>query len=262
MREEFAIELKDLTVAYKTGCNVLSGINVEIFASEFIAIIGPNGAGKSTLLKTISGWLKKTGGTLKIFGKEIEKISSAFRASLMGMVPQFVDMPIPLTVREIVMIGRTGWISRWMGMSKYDEKLVNEAMRSTDTFMLADKLFSELSGGEKQRVLIAMVLAQEPKIILLDEATSHLDINHAVEIMQLIKKFNRERKLTILMASHDINMASLFADRIFVMQNGNIVCGGTPFEVLTVANIKRFYNCDVEVYHKNRQVYVMPVVKI
>jgi iron complex transport system ATP-binding protein len=259
--EKSAIKFENVSGGYQPGNNVIHNITAEISTSEFAALIGPNGSGKSTLLKTACGWLKKSGGSLKIFGEDIEKITPSTRPSFVGMVPQTVETPLPLTAREIVMLGRTRNISRWRGASEYDREVIKSAMKCTDTLALADNFFYELSGGEKQRVLIAMALAQEPQIILLDEATAHLDINHTIEVMQIIKSLNKEKHLTILMASHDINITSLFADRIFIMKDGKIVCSGSSEEVLTPKNIKDFYNCDVEIYKKNGCIYTLPLIQ-
>jgi cob(I)alamin adenosyltransferase len=163
------------------------------------------------------------------------------------------------SVEEIVTMGRTASISRWSGVGDSDRKLIEQAMAYADVSGMRKRAFTELSGGERQRVIIAMVLAQQPRIILMDEATSHLDINHRLEIMQIIERLNREQGVTVLMVSHDLNMAAEFCERLLLLDGGNLAADGRPDEVLTAKMLQDVYRCSVDI-EKNRRTGSVMVV--
>jgi iron complex transport system ATP-binding protein len=168
------------------------------------------------------------------------------------------------TVSEIVMMGRTAAINRWSRPSTADRRIVERAMVYTDVADMKSRPFSDLSGGEKQRAIIAMVLAQEPQTILLDEATSHLDINHRLEVMQIVERLNREQGTTILMVSHDLNLSAEFCRRLLLLDHGSVVADGTPTDVLTEELLSRVYHCDIRVQRNpaNGSVSVVPAPRL
>ncbi|MEI6219190.1 MAG: ABC transporter ATP-binding protein, partial [bacterium] len=167
--------------------------------------------------------------------------------SLRHFIPQELQIPMPFPVREFVMMGRTASLERWSAPSPHDTHIVERAMAYTDTVHLKNRPISELSGGEKQRAVVAMVLAQEPRIILMDEATSHLDMNHCLEVMQIIERLNKEQQVTVLMVSHDLNLSAEFCRRLLLLNHGHLVSDGTPSTVLNEEVLRRVYRCDVHV---------------
>jgi iron complex transport system ATP-binding protein len=243
-----AINMTGVAAGYRHA-PVLRGVTCRVPPGEMAGVIGPNGAGKTTLLRVLTGLVRPTEGTVRLFGREVGDLPATERARLVGVVPQSVETPMAFTVNEIVTIGRTAGLSRWGRGSDADRRAVERAMVYTDTSDMKERLFSELSGGEKQRVVIAMVLAQEPKIILMDEATSHLDINHRIETMQIIERLNAEQGVTVLMVSHDLNLAAEFCRRLVLLDHGRIVSDGPPVNVLGEDILGHVYHCDVRVQH-------------
>ena len=242
-----AIQLRHVTACYREK-PVLQDISLTIAAGEMIGILGPNGAGKSTLFAILSGLLTPTSGTAEVFGTPILRMAPEARAKAIAVVPQDLDIPVPYTVEEIVMMGRTASIGRFSNPSPQDRQSVERALVYTDVADIRHSPLNELSGGERQRAIVAMVLAQEPRIILMDEATSHLDINHRLEIMQLVERLNRDDGVTVLMISHDLQIAAEFSQRLILLDHGNLVADGTPSEVLTEDMLRRVYHCDVRVH--------------
>ena len=226
---------------------MLQNLSLTIKAGEMVGILGPNGAGKSTLFNVVSGLLSPASGTVKLFDADLRRMPPRERARAIAVVPQELDIPVPYTVSEIVMMGRTVSIGRFSSPTAQDRQAVERAMVYTDVADIRDRPLNELSGGERQRAIVAMVLAQEPRIILMDEATSHLDINHRLEIMQLVERLNREEGVTVMLISHDLQMAAEFSRRLIVLDHGQIVADGEPGAVLTEETLRRVYHCDVRV---------------
>jgi iron complex transport system ATP-binding protein len=253
-----AIEFSSVSGGYRR-VPVFHDISFTIREGSMAAIIGPNGSGKTTLLRAATGLLKHVSGRVSLFGKDVHELPAAKRASLVGVVPQETFTPMSYSVEEVVTMGRTHAISRWSGVSDIDRKFIEQAMVYTDVADMCNRPFPELSGGERQRVIIAMVLAQQPRVIIMDEATSHLDINHRLEIMQLIERLNREHGTTVLMVSHDLNMAAEFCERLLLIDEGRMVADGTPAEVLTEEMLRKVYHCRVKVEHNPQSGAVMVV---
>jgi len=241
-----AIEIEGLEAGYRDA-PVLRGISCLIEPGEMVGVIGPNGAGKTTLLRALTGLIKPARGTIRLLGENLEDISARRRARLVGVVPQSVDTPMAFTVEEIVAMGRTAALKSWGRPAGRDRRIIEKALVYTDTADMRGRFFSELSGGEKQRAVIAMVLAQEPRIILMDEPTSHLDINHRIEIMQIVERLNGEAGVTVLMVSHDLNLSAEFCRRLVLVHHGRIVSDGAPAQVLKEETLRRVYECDVRV---------------
>jgi len=226
---------------------VLNDISFTTCEGEFLGIIGPNGSGKTTLLKIIDGLLMPQQGSVLIDGRNIRTIRRDDIAKQIAVVPQDSPIIFSFTVQEVVMMGRAPHLGRLRFEGKTDFEIVRKAMETTDILSFASRSINELSGGERQRVLIARALAQQPQIILLDESTAFLDIKHQVDFFDLIKALNKEEGLTVITVTHDINLASLFCDRVLLLRDGIIHGIGTPEEVITGSNIKEVYEANVMV---------------
>jgi iron complex transport system ATP-binding protein len=231
---------------------VLNDLSFTIEEGQIVAIIGPNGSGKTTLLKTINGILFPHSGRIMVSDKDTCQWSPQELACEVAIVPQEAPSVFSFFCEEIVLMGRFPHLSTYRFEDKNDYRIVREAMEMTDTLPFAARRFDKLSAGERQRVLIARALAQEPKILLLDESTVFLDLKHQVQFLSLLRQLNKTQKLTVIFVTHDINLASLNADRIILLYSGKNYAIGNPAEVITVANIKEVYDVDVLV-DKNPQ---------
>ncbi len=254
------ITIQGVTFSYHST-PTLHNINIELHDSEVLGLIGPNGSGKTTLLKCINKILEPKQGNIILNGQAIKKMNRLEVAKHIGYVPQSTaDNPEGLPVYEIVLMGRRPHIS-WQSSEKDSEK-VWDALKTLNIEKLAMRNFFELSGGEQQRVLIARVLAQEAKVLLLDEPTSNLDIKHQLEVMDLAHKLASEKKLCVAVAIHDLNLASRFCDKIVMMKDGRIFAVGDAGSVLTGANICSVYGVEVTINYCNHVPYVIPIAPI
>ncbi|MGM0421362.1 MAG: heme ABC transporter ATP-binding protein [Bacillota bacterium] len=238
------IDIQNLSFSYKKE-KVLKQLSLSIKAKELIGIIGPNGSGKSTLLKNISRVITPDAGMIYINNKQLNKLSANELALQLAVVPQDTSIKFDFTVYELVMMGRNPYQDRWGRVTQEDRNKVREALDLTDTLQFSDRSLNNLSGGERQRVIIARALAQDPAILLLDEPTSSLDINYQGEIFDLIAYLNREKELTTIIVSHDLNLASQYCQRLILLNRGEIFASGRPEDVLTEENISEVYNADV-----------------
>lgn len=239
MKEEL-LKIKNLSAGYDENI-VLHDIGCTVCQGELIGIIGPNGSGKTTLLRAITRILKPHKGEILIDGKNIWKIPLKEISQMVAVSSQLLD-PVLTTVEEYILLGRLPYYRKYQFFeTSKDETIVEKYMRLTDTFRLKESLMTELSGGERQLASIARALAQEPILLLLDEPTSHLDITHQAQIMELIGRLNRELGLTVLMVLHDLNLASEYCSRLLLLNNGSIHKLGTPEEVLTYRTIEEVY---------------------
>lgn len=245
--DRIALEFRGVTGAYRRYPPVFRDLSFTIREGSVTGVIGPNGSGKTSLLRAATGLLDEVTGQVRVFGNDVLSLPARRRASLVGVVPQDTHTPMAYTVEEIVSMGRTHAMSRWRSPTTADHLIVEKAMAYTDVIDMRDRPFPELSGGERQRTVIAMVLAQQPRLILMDEATSRLDINHRLEIMQLIERLNRDKGVTVLMISHDLNLAAEFSERLLLLDRGQLVADGSPAEVLTEANLRQVYRCNATV---------------
>ncbi len=243
-----ALSIDAVTAGYGEH-RVLDSISMEIGSGEFVVLIGPNGCGKSTLLKTASALLRPASGRVSLFGHDVQKLKPSERSKLLGVVPQKVESPMAYTVGQIVLNGRTGSSLPWRPLSEQDYVIIERSMIYTDVLHLKDRYFMELSGGEQQRVILAMVLAQEPNMIMLDESISHLDINHRYEVLRILKRINHEQGMTVVLVSHDLSLSSEIADRLILMDDGKVVAEGTPLDVLQPEVLSRVYDCELQVKH-------------
>lgn len=229
------------------GREIFRDLTLSLEEGEVLGLIGPNSSGKTTLLKLMDGLLQPQRGKVFLDGEELRRLPRLQVAKQIAVVPQGVEIPFSFTVGEIVLMGRAPYLGRFGWEKRKDLDIAREGMALTDVAALENRPFSELSQGEKQRALIARALAQEPKLILLDEPTSHLDINHQVEINELIRRLNLEKNLTVLNISHDLNLAAEYSHRIALLHRGSIFSMGTPSTVITEENIRRVYETTVMV---------------
>lgn len=236
-QKQVAIDVKSLNVQFVQK-HVLKDINWQIPQGRITALVGPNGCGKSTLLKCVIGNLKPRSGHIAIKGQPLESYSANALAHTVAFLPQSPEVPGDMTVEELVYCGRYPHQKWWKNSAKEDRIAVEAALGATKTLHLKDQLVQSLSGGERQRVWIAMALAQESDILLLDEPTTYLDINHQLEIMELLQRLNREQQLTVVMVLHELNQAAEYAHEVGVIHNGGLKAVGTPAEVFTEALLR------------------------
>lgn len=241
-----AIKIDHLNWSYEEK-KILNDITLDIQRGLFTGIIGPNGSGKTTMAKLISKLLKTEKHTIFINQDDLSEIKIAELAKTMAMVPQSSSITYDLTAYEIVLLGRTPHLKRFERESHHDHALVKKVMIETDTWQYKDRLIHQLSGGERQRVIIARALAQEPKILVLDEPVTYLDVHHQLQVMDLIKQLSESRKITIVTILHDLNYALKYCDQVMMLHEGEIFKYGSPDEVVTVENIKEVYNIDVHI---------------
>jgi len=227
--------------------NVLNDISFTLEVGDFVGILGPNGCGKTTLLKNINRWLKPDQGTVYIDGSNIFQLSVKDLAKRVATVPQDTSLDVSFRVEQVVSMGRNPHLGSFERERRRDICVVEDAMKTMDVLHLRDKLINQLSGGERQRVLIARALAQEPTLLLLDEPTSHLDINYQWELLELLKNLCTKKSLTILVVLHDINLASMFCNKVILLKEHRIFKTGTFNEVITEQNIKEVFNMNVRV---------------
>lgn len=251
------LDFKDIVSGYGEN-DVLQGFSATICQGEFVGLIGPNGTGKSTLLKCLSGLLPVKSGVIILEEKNNTSYTQRERAQMVAVVPQSFDIDYDFTVEDIVLMGRNPYLSYRSKESKKDYDIVTEAMRATKTLGFRKRLYNNLSGGEKQRVIIARAIAQEPDIILLDEPTSALDIHHQIEVMELIRNLNLEKSMTVVAVLHDINLAARYCNRLILMNDGKVIVDGTPKEVITEANLKKVY--EMKMFIKENKLFGKPEI--
>jgi iron complex transport system ATP-binding protein len=254
------LEARQVTFSFN-GTPVLDRVDLCLEPGRMVGVIGPNGAGKSTLVRLLSRLLVPAGGSVRLNGHGLAHWRPAELARVLAVVPQDPELPPAFTAWEMVLMGRTPYLG-WMGQeSERDRAIVRQAMEETGVYHLAHRLISQLSGGERQRVVVARALAQQPQVLLLDEPTAHLDINHQVETLSLIARLVRERDLAALAIFHDLNLAAQYCDELVLLNVGRVEARGTPAQVLTPALLKRVYGTEVVVipHPQNGLPTVLPV---
>lgn len=257
---DYEVKVENLYFFYG-DTNILENINLSFQAGSFVSIIGPNGSGKSTFLKNLSRYLEPQKGIVLLEDRDINQLSKKEISRNVSVVPQNILLEFDFKVKDIVMMGRHPYVNRWKGETEEDRKIVEKAMKYTNILKFSDRFYNELSGGEKQRVILAQALAQQPKVLLLDEPISHLDLQYQVEILDLVKRLTVKEGMTVISVLHDLNMASGYSDKIIMLKEGKVYCQGKPEEVLTVENIAHVFNTNVSV-SKNPitgKTYVYPI---
>jgi len=236
------LQVEKISYAYDQK-QVIDQIDLKIQSGEFVGIIGPNGSGKSTLLKSLYRILKPDSGKILLDSEELQRISAKNLAKKLGVVGQDHSIPFDFKVNEIVAMGRSPYKGLFDHDTQEDRTIVEQALHYVGLLPLANETFSNLSGGEKQRVIIARALAQKNDFLILDEPTNHLDIHHQFQMFDLIKNLN----ITVVSAIHDLNIAALYCDRICVLKDGKLFTSGTPEEVLTAPLIKEVFGMNAEI---------------
>jgi iron complex transport system ATP-binding protein len=239
-----ALELQNNSLSYG-GNKVVDDVSFSVEAGEFFMILGPNGAGKSSLLKLVSGIEKSQSGQINILGRPKSTYSTRDLAKVIALVAQQAPIDFPFSVAETVLMGRSPHLGLLGIEGEKDYAIAREAMCFTGIEQFANRRLDQLSGGERQRVMIARAICQEPKIILLDEPTTALDPAHQLKIMDLMERFRQEKKITVIMVSHDLNLAALYSDRLLLMKNGRVVVIGTPAEVFVSEFLEKSYECNL-----------------
>ena len=223
--------------------SILSDVSFSVSPGEFFVIIGPNGAGKTSLLKVIAGLQKSDQGTVTVKGKNVLQYRRRNLSQIMAIVPQQIEVGFPFTAADTVIMGRSPHLGILGMEGENDFYIAGEAMKFTDVAHLADRKLYQLSGGELQRVIIARAICQQPEIILLDEPTTALDPAHQLKIMDLMEKFRQEQGTTIIMVSHDLNLASMYGDRLLLLKEGGVIKTGEPSAVLDKELLEKSYGC-------------------
>jgi len=234
------IEVRDLEFGYNSTL-VLKRISFEVKDGEFWGLIGPNGSGKSTLLRCLCRVHTPKKGIILLEGKPLSSWKAKEVAKKLAVVPQESHFAFNFSVREIVLMGRSPFLKRFQLEGGRDYEVVRRSLEFTDTLSLADRPINEISGGERQRVVLARALAQEPQVMLLDEPTVHLDIHHQLKILEILKKLNREKKMTILLVLHDLNLASEYCEKLILLGGGEVKAIGRPEEILVPDLIEEVY---------------------
>ncbi|MGL5641838.1 MAG: ABC transporter ATP-binding protein [Paraclostridium sp.] len=241
-----SITTKDLNISYG-NIDIVKNLNLEIPKGKITTIIGANGCGKSTILKTLGRIITPKSGNIYINGKDLYKEKPTEIAKNMAILPQNPQAPSGLTVEELIAYGRFPHQKGFGKTNKEDKDIVAWAMEVTKISEFKDRNIDDLSGGQRQRAWIAMALAQETDILLLDEPTTYLDLAHQLEILSLLDDLNKNQGRTIVMVIHELNNASRFADHMIGIKKGSIVCEGNAEDVMTQANLKEIFNIDAEI---------------
>jgi len=256
------IKIKDVRFSYGSK-EILRGVDVHIQKGKLTGILGPNGCGKSTLLKNMLGYLKKDSGEIYVGNKELGEFNQRELAKRVALVPQKSSLSSSMKVEEFVLMGRLPHLSsNWSGYSREDKNISEKNLEELELKEFKERGALSLSGGEFQRVLLARALTQEPEILLLDEPTSAMDLNHAVELMSKVKRLVKGKNLTSITVVHDLNLASMFCDELILLKDGVVAYKGTPKEVLTVEILKEVYNLECHIVKgEDEKPYIIPKIK-
>ena len=238
-----AISVKNLSVAYENN-TIIEDLSLSIPKGKISIIIGANGCGKSTFLKTLARINKPKAGEIFINKKDIKKINEKNIAKEVAFLPQGPVCPSGLTVRELVAFGRFPHQKLIGGLNSHDKEVIDWAIKETGLSEFADREVENLSGGQRQRAWIAMTLAQETEIIMLDEPTTYLDMSYQLEVLEVLEKLNKEKNITVVIVLHELNNACRFADNIIGFKKGKVICEGKPLDVITKENLKKIYGIE------------------
>jgi len=246
------IRARNIRFAYNGSGEVLKGVDLEVKRGDFLGILGPNGSGKTTLLRIISGTARQSEGSVLLEGRDMRKVRGKDIAKKIAVVHQENDLGFDYTVDEVVSMGRYPHIGRFQFNEKGGEKAVRGAMELTGTLELRGKSMTTLSGGERQRVIIARALAQEPRLLLLDEPTKNLDVRHSLDILGLIGRWNRENGLTVVMVLHDLDLAARYCSSLLLLKEGRVAGQGSVEDVMTPDRIEEVFDVRARVHTGKR----------
>jgi cobalamin transport system ATP-binding protein len=251
-----AIALDDVSVTLGRA-RVVDGVTAELEEGGWAVVIGANGAGKTTLLRAVAG-LVAFHGSIRLLGRQASQLARRELSTLLAVLPQEPSTPPWMTVADYVLLGRTPYIGYFAQEGRRDVDAASRALERLELLPYANRLLGTLSGGEKQRVVVARALAQEAKIVLLDEPTAALDIGHQQQTLELLDELRREAGLTLVAAMHDLTLAAQYADRVLLLDRGHVVADGTPAEVLTRDRLARHYHASVDVLELDGRIAVLP----
>jgi len=237
---------ESLTFSYGS-CTAVRDVSLRLSTGKMVALAGPNGSGKSTVLKLLSGARRAECGSVRFDGRSVATMSPRERARWVAVVGQHVNPNLAFSVERLVQLGRTPHTGLLGALGETDRSEVQRALQATETFELRARRYSELSGGEQQRVSVAMALAQSPRFLLLDEPTVHLDLQHQHQLLELLHSLRRTRGIGILAVMHDLNVASLYFDRLMILERGRLVSSGPPAEILSRPELRAVFRAPVTV---------------
>jgi iron complex transport system ATP-binding protein len=240
------LEVSGISCRYDGG-DVLSDVSLRLAPGDFVALAGPNGSGKSTLIRAMSRVLRPRRGRATLDGDDLYEVPARRSAQAIAVLPQESSLEFEFTCEEIVLMGRAPHLGRFEAEGARDLAVVRESMERTSTWELRHRPILELSGGERQRVLLARAFAQEPRVLLLDEPTSHLDLAFQVQILRLVRALRDEKKTAVLASLHDLNLASAYADRLVLLSGGRVAATGAPKDVLTEAVLRPVFGEELTV---------------
>jgi iron complex transport system ATP-binding protein len=253
------LEITDIHFKHGASADeVLKGVSFRVESGHMTTLLGPNGSGKTTLFKCIAGLWRQQSGSITCNGREIGLLSVERRAKTLAVVPQEHEPPFPYSVFDAVLMGRVSHVSLFSSPAKEDRRRTQEAMEMVGIDHLAERSYTKISGGERQLVLIARALAQEAPLLLLDEPTSHLDFRNQIMILKKIRDIVKQRELTVLMTLHDPNHASLFSDRIVMLNGGTVISEGAPKDIISQQSLKALYGVDVDIVTHNGSSVICP----
>ncbi len=243
---QHVLQAHEVAFEYRAGTPVLREVSISAAAGKLLCVLGPNGSGKTTLLRCLLGRLLPTAGTILLDGKALKGYSARGLARMLAYVPQLPASAFAFTVRELILMGRFAHAGVLGMVREQDMGVARQAMIMTDTLQFADRTLDELSGGEAQRAMIARAIAQQPQVALLDEPTSHLDIRNQLTIYRMMGRLAHDWKMAIVCVSHDVNLASRFADELVLMRDGRVIAAGTPAEVVREDTLSRAYDVEID----------------
>jgi iron complex transport system ATP-binding protein len=259
------LSARGLSFAYRPNApRVVDGVSLDVARGELVGILGPNGSGKTTLLKMLSGPLTPTAGTIHLNGRPLSAWPRRALARHVALVPQETHAPFDFTVLDIVLMGRFPHLGAFALEGPADLAIARQALESTGTAEFEARSFSTLSGGEKQRVVIASALAQAPELLLLDEPTASLDIGHQFEVQVLLRRLNRDHGVTMILSTHDLNFAAALCRQLILLRNGRVVAQGPTGDVLTPETVKALYGveADVQRHPRTGHLTVTPIARV
>ena len=253
------IKLENISFSYNKKKEFIQDLSLEFKSGEITTILGPNGSGKSTLLHMMSTYLKPKSGKIYLGDKDLGKLKQKEIAKYISCVYQENEAPDDITVRDLVSFGRNIYSNVKKEDKEENKRMIDFALKATGIEEIQDKKVVNLSGGQKQRAFIAMSLAQNTDVLLLDEPTTYLDIYHQIEILEVVKSLNEKYNITIVMVLHDLNQAINYSHNIVIMKNGNLIKQGKATEVLNEQTIKDVYNVSGYIHKKdNEEIYFIP----
>jgi iron complex transport system ATP-binding protein len=253
------LEAQDLVVSYGTN-RILKGINLTVFPGEWVSLIGPNGSGKSTCLKALSGLLSISGGVVRLHNRAIHELTAKTVAQHLALLPQQPVVPEGLTVQQLVQLGRSPYQGWWQWHpSREDQDKVTQALVQTNLESFRHRSLESLSGGERQRAFLALALAQDPQVLLLDEPTTFLDLRYQLELLEVIKHLNQTQSLTVITVLHDLNLAARYSQRLALMHQGQIWAVGDPATILNSENLAAVYGIEASILQTPLGIQICPL---